>query len=282
MVSYRFCRPDDLPLLVRAINECYDRHFKGRPLMTEEAFRSGMREINLWPSNCMVAMGKDGPVGVSVATKRVDEVLVRAVGVLTQYQHEGHGRHLVTSLRQKLAVLGPERLVAEVARGDETASEFLGSIGFVHETDLWNWERPPGQEVPPNQLFGAVTVAELDAAGELVAPPGTAWERQIETLRGRAESLRGIAVATPERLEAWILHRQEGRLTEIVGWGGAAEASTRSRLFDLLCRRVEGETGAALRVPKLSATESDGLGLRALGFKPAAGYYRFSGEAIPA
>jgi hypothetical protein len=86
----------------------------------------------------------------------------------------------------------------------------------------------------------------------------------------------------PERLEAWVLYRREGRLAEIVGWGGAAEGSTRSRLFDLLCRRVEGETGAGLRLPKLSAAESEGLGLRALGFEPAAGYYRFSGEAVSA
>ena len=282
MVSYRFCRPDDLPLLVRAINECYDRDFRGRPKTTLDDFRRDMRELDYWPSNCMVAMGSEGPVGVSVATKRKQEVLIAMVGVLPQDQGEGHGRHLVTSLRQKLAVLGPERLVAEVSRNDDVSIGFLGAIGFCKEVELWDWERPRGREVPPSELFGAISVVDLEELDALSADPGIAWGRQIESLRGRAASLKGYAVAPSGRIEGWVLFRSTGPVTEVLGWGGEARPPTKVRLFDLLCRRVEAATRGPIRLPKLMASESDDLGLIALGFKQAAGYYRFSGEAIPA
>ncbi len=281
MVSYRFCRPDDLPLLVRAINECYDTHF-ARPPMTAEGFRVGMREIDLWPSNCMVAVGPQGPIGVSVATKRSREVLVWAVGVRPGHQREGHGRHLVTSLRQKLAVLGPERLVAEVHQGDEAAQAFLQAIGFRREQTLVDWERPRGPELPSLDLIQSIGVEDLDRIGLLSAPEDAAWGRQIESLRGQCGVLTGFAMVAGESVEGWLLYRRDGPLAEVVGWGGAARSTSRSRLFDLLCRRVEGETAKALRLPRLQAAESEQLALPALGFRPAASYHRYSGEAIPA
>ena len=62
MVAYRFCRPDDIPLLVTAVNRCYDAHFGGHDLLTVDDFRREMREVHLWPSNCMVALAGDEPV----------------------------------------------------------------------------------------------------------------------------------------------------------------------------------------------------------------------------
>jgi ribosomal protein S18 acetylase RimI-like enzyme len=113
--SYRFCRPDDIPLLVHAVETCYRVHDPEEPGWSAESFRRGMREIDLWPSNSMVALDTDGePVAVMIGTKRADEVAVHRLGVRPDHLRRGHGVHLLTSLSQKLAVLGPERLVAEV------------------------------------------------------------------------------------------------------------------------------------------------------------------------
>ena len=55
MPSYRFCRPDDIPYLVRAVNECWDVHFPEAPRMTVDRYREEMRTLDVWPSNSLVA-----------------------------------------------------------------------------------------------------------------------------------------------------------------------------------------------------------------------------------
>ena len=194
MPAYRFCRPDDIPLLVRAINDCWDVHFPDEPAMTVERFRREMKELDVWPSNSMVAMGGSGggePIAVSIGTKRAREVLVRRVGVRPDYQRQGHGRHLVTSLGQKLAVLGPPRLAAEVPLALPAAEAFFEALGYRREEVYTDYRREPGGvagDLPPEDLVVAVTGAELDAAGALALPAGVAWERSRETLAPDAAS----------------------------------------------------------------------------------------------
>ena len=42
MPSYRFCRPDDLGLIVRAINQCCRIHEADSPEMTEDRLKTQM------------------------------------------------------------------------------------------------------------------------------------------------------------------------------------------------------------------------------------------------
>ena len=98
MPSYRFCRPDDIPFLVRAVNECYVPHFPGTPQMSVEAFRREMKELDLWPSSCLVAADDERPVAVLTGTKRADETLISRIGVRPGETGREHGGHLVTSL----------------------------------------------------------------------------------------------------------------------------------------------------------------------------------------
>jgi ribosomal protein S18 acetylase RimI-like enzyme len=133
MVAYRFCRPDDIPLLVAAVNRCYDAHFPADPPLTIDGFRREMREAQLWPSNCMVATSGGEPVAVVLGTKAPSEVHVRRIGVAPGHQRHGHGRHLLESLGSKLAVLGPPRLVAEVPAGLGGALAFFAAIGWREE-----------------------------------------------------------------------------------------------------------------------------------------------------
>ena len=60
MASYRFCRSDDIPLLVEAHNRCCAVHVDGRPPLTVETFRRAIHEINLWSSSCSLAIVDGG------------------------------------------------------------------------------------------------------------------------------------------------------------------------------------------------------------------------------
>jgi ribosomal protein S18 acetylase RimI-like enzyme len=141
VVAYRFCRPDDIPLLVRAVNRCYDVHFPARPPLTLDGFRRAVREAHLWPSNCMVATAGDEPVAVVIGTKQPDEVRVDRIGVSPGHQRRGHGRHLLESLGNKLAVLGPPRLVADVPVELGEAVAFFMALGWQEEPRTLAGER---------------------------------------------------------------------------------------------------------------------------------------------
>ena len=98
MASYRFCRSDDIALLVEAHNACYRVHFPDLPRLTVEGFKQAIREIDLWTSSCMVALAGADPIAVLLATKREAEALVYRIGVHPDHPRQGHGRHLLSSL----------------------------------------------------------------------------------------------------------------------------------------------------------------------------------------
>ena len=292
MASYRFCRPDDLPLLVRALEDCWRVHFPAEPEPTVERFRREMKELDVWPSSCMVALGGAGgrePIAVLIGTRRPAEVLVLRVGVRPDYLRQGHASHLLTSLSQKLAVLGPERLVAEVPRGMAAAEALLGAVGYEREAVSTDWTlagealAAAAGEPVPGEAVAPATVADLAAAGALEIPPGVAWERQRSTLLQRADRLAALAVAGAERIEAWLVYEPETAAgAPIDVWATGCAAPERSEpLLALLLRALAARTGRPLRLPRLGAGElPEGLPA-ALGFTPGAEYTRWAARARP-
>lgn len=285
MPSYRFCRPDDIPYLVRAVNECYDVHFPHAPPLTLEGFRAEMKALDLWPSNCMVASSNAGPIAVLIGTKRADEVSVLRLGMLPGHQRHGHGVHMLTSLAQKLAVLGPERLVVEVPRALPGIADFFLACGYLHEVAYTDYlrEAMPADPVP-EELLMPVTVSEVDEH-ELLEPGSmVAWERRRETLLNRKdEDLEGIAIASPERVEAFLLHRvADDGSTEDVLAAGAREPAQREILLGLLLRSLANRTKLPIRLPKVTSDEVPSAVLEALGFAAVASTDRYAGKAIPA
>lgn len=302
MPSYRFCRPDDVPFLVRAVNECFAVHFPGTPAMTVDSFRREMKELDLWPSSCMLALTDTDPVAVLTGTKRESETLVSRIGVRPGEEGRGHGGHLLTSLSQKLAVLGPPRLVAEVPAALPRVGRFFERQGWRRETAFTDWLRPappPGGarvDPVPEGLVAPVSVDELAAGGALEAPPEAAWIRTCPSLLGRRESLRGLAVASPDRIEAWLVHApaEGGSPVEVVGFG-TCEGDRRELLLGVLLRRLireaagpvreaagaAQETSGAVRLARLAEGEVPATLLAGLGFSPEAEYHRYATEARP-
>src|SRR5262249_25754945 len=140
---------------------------------------------------------------------------------------QGHGRHLLTSLSQKLAILGPPRLVAEVPAGREAACATFSACGWTIASRLTDWRRPAA---PASRLTNArdalapVTVEDLTAAGLLGASP-RCWQRDLPSLAKHPERLSGLAFHSPDRIEAWALWDDTGTL-----WTLGAEPGSLGRL----------------------------------------------------
>lgn len=236
MSAYRFCRTDDIPLIVAAWNRCGG----GAPL-TVAGLKQEIRELDLWCSSCMVAFDGSDPVGVIVGCKRPPETNVLRLAVHPDRRRHGHGRHLLTSLAAKLAILGPRRLVAEVPADDDAALALFAACGWLEERRYFDltFEGAAAPQAPA----GVVVATSLDEIGDApLSPTGTprSWERTAGTLRSRAGRLSGALVASAERVEAWALSTTDGGTTSVwaVGHepGEAGEAALKTILRELARR----------------------------------------------
>src|SRR3954466_13885694 len=139
MAAYRFCRTDDIGLLVDALNRCWAPYFPAEPAMTAAAFKRSIRDLQVWCSSCMVAFSGGDPIGVLIGAKRPSGTLVHTIAVHPDHLRQGHGRHLLASLGSKLAILGPPRIVVEVPETLEPARELFTAAGYVQEAVLTDY-----------------------------------------------------------------------------------------------------------------------------------------------
>ena len=283
MSAYRFCRTDDIALLVDALNRCWAPHVPGEPLMTPAAFKRAIRDLQVWCSSCMVAFSGSDPIGVLIGAKRASATLIHTIAVHPDHLRQGHSRHLLASLGSKLAILGPPRLVAEVPDTLIPACELFRVSGYVEEAQLTDyvWDAR-GSELP--EVSGArgvgfvipVTVDDLAANGLFdQADSQMCWMRSVETLTARKDDIAGLAVASDERIEAYILYVNDQivSLRCFVDDGGA-------RLKQLLAWLYARGT-KALTFPKVHAAEISKESLAALGFRPDAVWVRYAATARP-
>ena len=135
MSAYRFCRTDDIGLLVDALNRCWSPYFPDEP-MTPAAFKRSIRGLQVWCSSCMVAFSGSDLIGVLIGAKRPSGTLVHKIAVHPDHQRQGHARHLLASLGSKLAILGPPRIVAEIPTTRAAACELFSASGYGQEALL--------------------------------------------------------------------------------------------------------------------------------------------------
>jgi GNAT superfamily N-acetyltransferase len=275
--AYRFCRTDDIALLVDALNRCWAPHFPGQPAMTPAAFKRSIRDLQVWCSSCMVAFSGSDPIGVLIGAKRPSGTLIHKIAVHPDHRRQGHGRHLLTSLSSKLAILGPPRMVAEVPGALAPACGLFGACGYVQEALLTDYvmDHQAGDSPDVADTFVIpVTVDDLAANGLLEDGPLVCWERSIETLTARKNEIAGLAVASDERIEAYVLYSEGGdvlSLRTIIEDGGA-------RLGLLLARlRAGGVT--YFRLPKVHPAEMSLDLLETLGFKTAGWHLLYAANA---
>lgn len=295
MVSYRFCRPDDLPLLARAVNECYNVHFPDAPEASAERLKDEVRALDVWPSNAMVGLEGDQPVAVMIGTKRPDEVLIHKIGVRPDYRRRGHGLHLLTSLSQKLAVLGPPRLIAELPDDRPDLHAFFEAAGYRREKTYWDWEWFDTSPYPRMADFEMpIDAATLDEMGLLPETPGVSWARDRRSLLGG--ELRGLACAGPDSIEAYVLHRPAlppERYEEALALVYCATIGSRTvepwmtpqNLLGPLLAGVAEEakrSGRRLRVPRVAPEEHDEDFMVGVGLVDTESYHLYAAVATPA
>jgi hypothetical protein len=280
MSSYRFCRTDDIGLLVDALNRCWAPHCPGEPLTTAESFKRSIRDLQVWCSSCMVAFAGSDPIAVLIGAKRPSATLIHRIAVHPDHLRQGHARPMVASLGSKLARLGPPRIVAEVPAARRPACGLFTAAGYVEEATLTDYVLAPEENGRPEPgeyegLLIPVTIDDLAANGLLEdMPRHTCWERSHETLSARKDEVEGMATASDESIEAYVLYDRSGAivaLRSLVDDGGA-------RLRALL-GRVRERGIEKLHVRKVHPDEASNASLEALGFRAAAAHLRYAGTA---
>ena len=289
MSSYRFCRTDDIGLLVDALNRCWAPYYPDEPPVTPAAFKRSIHDLQVWCSSCMVAFSGAAPIGVLIGAKRPWGTLVHKIAAHPDHRRQGHGRHLLASLGSKLAILGPPRIVAEVPETLAPACELFSASGYVQEALLTDYvleHADAAREVVPESRVPSagtravspesrvpgfvipVTVDDLAANGLLEeAHPRVCWERSVATLNARKHDIAGLAVASDERIEAYVLYVTCGmKETEILSLRSLIDDGG-IRLKQLLAPlRARGMD--TIRFPKVHPDEISKEWLETSGFRP--------------
>src|SRR5262245_372107 len=169
MSAYRFCRTDDIGLLVDALNRCWAPYVPEEPPTDAAAFKRSIRDLQVWCSSCMVAFSGADPIGVLIGAKRASATLIHRIAVHPEHRRQGHGRHLLASLGSKLAILGPPRIVAEVPEAWGPACELFRASGYAQEALLtdyfWHRDETDVPELDAGRFVIPVTIEDLAANG---------------------------------------------------------------------------------------------------------------------
>jgi L-amino acid N-acyltransferase YncA len=315
MAAYRFCRTDDITLLIEAVNRCWSPYFPDEPSMTPAAFKRSIRDLQVWCSSCMVAFSGSDPIGVLIGAKRSSGTLVHRIAVHPDHRRQGHGRHLLASLGSKLAILGPRRIIAEVPETLGPACKLFSASGYVQEALLTDYvlrsdeddtrelgahvracDERSGAQGPPRarsrgvgrsptlaingRMLIPVTIDDLAANGLLgEGHPQVCWQRSVETLTARKDEIAGLAVASDERIEAYLLYVKREVEAEIVSLRSLIEDGG-ARLKQLLSQLRARGIGT-LHFAKVHPDEISKACLETLGFRPAGGHRLYAARAQP-
>lgn len=265
---------------MEAVNSCYIPHFPDLTPITIPDFKRDIRELNVWCSSSMVAFNDQAePIAVCIGAKRPKETLIYQIGVRSGYQRQGHARHILTSLAQKLAVLGPPRIVTEIPESNTDTIGLFESVVFKKEVSFSDFifENRPNQ-VPDLKGIEEITAQDLLEIIE-TEKTDTSWERALETIRNRKGELRGFAMASPEQIEAYLLIRKilTNQKVEIIRLGGR-----NATFLNLLVNAVVSQETGPVIIPKLSTNEIPSDRVESLGFREEETYFRYSCPALRA
>lgn len=307
MSGYRFCRTDDIPLLVEAYNACFLPHEASQPALTVEAFKRGVRELNLWASSSMLALSGDEIVAVLLGAKRDAGNLVHSIAVRPGHERRGHGRHLVESLLRKVAILGPPRLAVELPLEAAGPRAFFEACGFAEEARFADFvavtfggdhaesslaglcedpratQSAEGEASDPSlrDLAMPATFDDLFEAGVLGELEARSWSRSLVTLKNRRAELTGLAVASDEQVEAFLLALPAATDGSVeIAALGATRGGKGAPLLGLLLRRLAVRSGRPLRLSRVSEDEVPASWLSQWGFRKECGYVGYAARAV--
>lgn len=264
MPLYRFCRPEDIPFIVQAINACYDVHFPERAPMTVEQFRAEMGLLSLWPSNTMVVLEDKDPIAVIVGTKRPYGCWIAKLGVQSGYHRRGTARYIVDALVRKLSIIGPRVISVDVPVENAAGIAFFKAVGFESWTSYWSYAGYP-------QSLAAEDIRQVHPVKPDVAltryepfhPLAQCWERDAYTLHLYAGRLTGHAFWEGETIQGYLLRHHDAVLDLAID-----PHVDPVRVGAALLQRAAAEVKGALHIEKVPAQDPVRAVLERVGLTP--------------
>ncbi len=282
MPSFRFCRPDDIPSLVEAVNRCYDVHFPNTPSLTLGGIKREIKQLNLWSSSCMLALDDKDPVGVLIAAKREASSLILRLGIHPNYRGNDYGHHLVTSLIDKMAVLGPPLLTVVIPDERKDLVAFFEKLEFTAHRNYWDFSTTTSLTAPtssqwiipvePEDLEGRyLKKAEKDTLSDETL---LAWDRRTQTLNNRKKEIKGIGIPDVDGIAAYLFYIDQGSSVKILGLG-CKDQEKETMLLGLLIKYISTTISASIEIPKLSTHEVDFSFLETISFRKTQSYTEY-------
>jgi hypothetical protein len=189
-------------------------------------------------------------------------------------------------------------MIAEVPDALAPACELFSASGYVQEALLTDyvWQEEDRHNDAPRvdgTFVIPVTVDDLAANGLFAeADPSTpprnvraagvpgqvCWEHSVETLTARKDEITGLAVASDERIEAYLLYlTSEEGTPEIVSLRSFID-DRGARLGQLLSR-IRAQGMSTIRFRKVHSAEFTNGFLEAFGFRPAGVHRLYTARA---
>lgn len=274
MPSYRFCRPDDLTLIIRAINACYLMHYPDEPAMTAERLKEQMTLFHVRPGNCMVALERQQPVGVVVSTRRDYGVWIQALGCQPACQRRGIASQLVEALIRKIAIQRAPLVTVDVPTNNTPARQFFEAADFTVRGHYVSYQ---GFLTEMPDIPGSIEAVPSQELLAYYAPFHTipaCWERNAESLAGYGTLPQGYAYYTQGTVQGYLIHWDNTILDLAIAPQADAEQVSMALLG---CMRTAGYAHAILA--KVPEGEPVGPVLTRLGFSPTAAYL-FMGQDL--
>ena len=268
MPLYRFCRPEDIPMIVQALNACYDVNFPQRPAMTVAQFREEMGLISLWPSNAMVVLDDNDPIAVIVGTKRPYGCWIARLGVRSDRQRQGFGRYIVEALLRKLSIIGPRVISVDVPVDNDGAAAFFSNMGFETWGQYWSFIGYP--QADSSEDLRQVHPVKPDVAlsrYESFHPVSQCWERDAYTLQLYAGRLSGYAFWEENTIQGYLL-RYHHTIMDLA----LDPHADPIRVGTALLQRAAGDVKEALRIDKVAAQDPARVVLEQAGLIPRESY----------
>ena len=267
MPSYRFCRPDDLTLIIRAINACYLMHYPDALAMTEERLKEHMTLFHVRPGNCMVALERQQPVGVVVSTKRDYGVWIQALGCQPAFQRRGIATQLLEALVRKIAIQRAPLVTVDVPTTNTPARRFFEAVYFTVRGRYVSYQGLLTEASGVPGRIEAVPSPDLLAYYAPFHTTPACWERNAESLAGYGTLPQGYAYYAQSTVQGYLIHRDNTILDLALAPQADAEQVS-AALLGRMC--AAGCTYATLA--KVPEGESISPVLARLGFTPRADY----------
>jgi ribosomal protein S18 acetylase RimI-like enzyme len=267
MPSYRFCRPDDLTLIIRAINACYFVHYPDAPAMTEERLKEHMTLFHVRPGNCMVALERQEPVGVVVSTKRDYGVWIQALGCQPAFQRRGIATQLLEALVRKIAIQRAPLVTVDVSTTNTPALRFFEAVHFTVRGRYVSYQGLLTEAPNVPGSIEAVPAPDLLTYYASFHTTSACWERNAESLAGYGTLPQGYAYYAQGMVQGYLIHRDNTILDLALAPQADAEQVS-AALLGRMC--AAGCTHATLA--KVPEGESISSALVRLGFTPTADY----------